>query len=1010
MLDYRITFDQPAYLLLLAVIPLLWWLGRRSLAGMSFGRRWVALALRSVLVLLVVGALAEVQLVRSSDRLAVLYVVDRSASMPVDQMDDVAGFIQQSTKRGASERREDRAGVISFGRDAAVETPPLAGEQHLPRRFETQIDANATNLAAALRLAQAIFPADAAKRVVVISDGNETSGDALAQAQQLASLGIGIDVVPIARGGEREIAVDKISLPQEIRQGTPFEARVVLNHTAPAGDDKPVAGRLRISRTAGGQTQTLADREVSLPPGKQVFTFQKEIDAADFYTYSANFVPDEATGDTQVENNQSTAFTHVRGKGQVLLIQDFTKAGQFDELAALLRRQELEVVVQSSNQLFANLADLQRFDLVILADVARTTGLEANQLSTFSDEQIELLAQNTQHLGSGLMVIGGPDSFGAGGWTNTALERAMPVDFQVKNAKVVPSGALLLVIDHSGSMDGEKLEMSKAAAIAAVKVLSREDYVGVVAFDSAAHWVVPVTKIDSPEAIFRRIARLDSGGGTDMEPGMAEGYQALREVNAAVKHMIVLTDGQTHGSNFTYMARLAREQKITTSAVAVGADAAVQLLNEIAIAGGGKYYQVDNARAIPRIFMKEAMRVSRPVIFEDAAGIPPQRVASHEILAGIDGDLPPMTGFVMTSPKQSPLVEIPLMSPRPTGNQNSLLATWQYGLGRATALTTDAGQRWTKAWPQWSGYEPFFTQMVRWTMRPTDKQSTLNVFAEAEDGAIQVVVTALDADDQFVNFLDLNGVLLGPDGKPLPLKLEQTAPGRYVARTEAMQPGSYFLAVSGGPNEAPVRAGVNVPYSAEFRESESNVQLLRNMAALVPAGGKRGAVIGALTAGEGEDAADANVFRGGLPRATSRQDGWHWLAFAVGLLFLADVFNRRVIVSFAWAGALAGRLADRLRGKPMQEQPAAALERLQARKSQIDRELAERRATARFEPQLDVVAEELPGDVAVAVKPDRPLAARDQQLAPEAEEESYASRLRKAKQSATKVRRGGKLE
>ncbi len=1007
MLDYRITFEEPAYLLLLAVIPLLWWIGRHGLTSLGRGRRWTALALRSLLIAFVAGALAEMQLVRTSDRLAVLYVVDRSASMPAEQFDDVAAFIERSAKRDSGKPDENRAGVISFGRDAAVESPPLAGDEHLPRRFETEVDTSASNLAAALRLAQAIFPPDAAKRVVVISDGNETTGDALAQAQQLASLGIGIDVAPVARGGEREIAVEKLSLPQEVRQGTPFEARVVVNHVAAAGDERPVSGRLRISRTAGGHTQTLADREVTLPPGKQVFSFQEELDAADFYTYSATFVPDESTGDTQVENNQATAFTHVRGRGQVLVIQDFMKAGQFDGLADILRRHELEVTVQSSNQLFANLADLQRFDLVILADVARTTGLEAEQLTTFSDEQIEMLAQNTQHLGSGLLVIGGPDSFGAGGWTNTALERALPLNFQVKNAKVVPSGALLLVIDSSGSMDGEKLELSKAAAIAAVKVLSQDDHVGVVAFDSTAQWIVPLTKVEDPEAIYRQIARLESGGGTDMEPGMAQGYQVLEAVDAAVKHMIVLTDGQTHGGNFTYMARLARQHKITTSTVAVGTDAAVQLLNDIAGAGGGKHYQVDNPQAIPRIFMKEALRVARPVIFEDTAGILPQRVAGHEILAGIEGDLPLLTGFVMTTPKQSPLVEIPLLSPRPAGNHNSLLATWQYGLGRATAFTTDAGQRWTKAWPQWSGYEPFFTQLARWTMRPTDKQHTLNVFAEVNDGAIDVVVTALDADDQFINFLDLNSVLLGPGGKLVPLELEQTAPGRYVGRSEAVQPGSYFLAVNGGLHEAPVRAGINVPYSAEFRQRESNLQLLRNMAALVPSGGQRGAVISALHNASQNAAPDANVFRGGLPQATSRQDGWHWLAFAVGCLFVADVFNRRVIVSVAWASVLVRRAVARLRGQSASAEAAPAIERLQARKAQLDRELAERRAAARYEPSASAAADIISDTIATA---EPPRAAQNQELAPQAEEESYTSRLRKAKQSATKGRRGGTLQ
>ncbi|MEX0977469.1 MAG: VWA domain-containing protein, partial [Pirellulales bacterium] len=457
----------------------------------------------------------------------------------------------------------------------------------------------------------------------------------------------------------------------------------MLNCAALPAGQSPIAGRLRISRTAGGQTQVLADRPVALADDKQVFTFREELAAPDFYTYSARFVPDDAASDTFAENNEATAFTHVRGRGQVLLIEDWSKAGQFDELVDLLRRQNLEVTVQQSNRLFSNLAELQRYDLVVLADVARTSGDAADKLSQFSDEQIEMLVRNTQHFGSGLIMLGGPDSFGAGGWTNTALEKAMPVDFQVKNAKVLPKGALLLVIDSSGSMSGEKLELSKAAAMEAVKVLSNDDFVGVVSFDSAAHWIVPVTKVDDPNAIARRVARLESGGGTDMEPAMAQGYHALRGVEAAIKHMIVLTDGQTNGSNFTLMAAGARNQKITTSCVAVGEGAAVQLLNEIARAGGGKYYLADSPRTLPRIFMKEAMRVARPVIFEDQRGILPRRVATHEILQGIEGDFPPLTGFVMTSPKDSPLVEIPLVSPQPAGNQNSILASWQYGLGRA---------------------------------------------------------------------------------------------------------------------------------------------------------------------------------------------------------------------------------------------------------------------------------------------------------------------------------------
>jgi hypothetical protein len=494
-----------------------------------------------------------------------------------------------------------------------------------------------------------------------------------------------------------------------------------------------------------------------------------------------------------------------------------------------------------------------------------------------------------------------------------------------------------------------------------------------------------------------------------MQPGMAQGYQALQGVEAAVKHMIVLTDGQTHGSNFTFMARTAREQKITTSCVAVGLDSARQLLSDIAAAGGGKYYLVDNPRTIPRIFMKEAMRVSRPVVYEDAKGILPQRVASHEILNGIDGQLPPITGFVLTSPKDSPLVEIPLRSAQPAGNQNAILASWQYGLGRAVAFTTDAGQRWSKTWPEWPGYEQLFLQMVRYCMRPTDRQNSLDVFAEAKDGAIQVVVTALDKDDQFVNFLDLAGTLLDPNMEPLDLTLKQTAPGRYVGTAPAAQAGSYFLSVAAGPGQAPVRAGVNVPYSAEFKDRQSNFPLLRGLADLTPRGGRPGVVL-AEPKGAAEIAASlhANVFRHDLERATSRLDSWHLLAFLAGCLFLLDVFNRRVIVSFAWVPALARRVGNSIFRGRTQPEVEKSLERLQARKSQIDRELEDRRAAAaRFEPEMAAVAEI--ADEAVSAQADareRVRAPRGSDLAPQREEENYTSRLLKAKQRVWKDRGG----
>jgi hypothetical protein len=345
------------------------------------------------------------------------------------------------------------------------------------------------------------------------------------------------------------------------------------------------------------------------------------------------------------------------------------------------------------------------------------------------------------------------------------------------------------------------------------------------------------------------------------------------------------------------------------------------------------------------------------------------------------------------------LVEIPLVSPQPAGNQNAILASWQYGLGRAVAFTTDAGQRWTKTWPDWPGYEKLFTQMVRFAMRPTDRQGSLNVFAEVRDGAIQVVVTALDKEDQFLNFLSLSGTLLDPRMQAIPLTLEQTAPGRYVGSAPVGESGSYFLTVSAGPGQAPIRAGINVPYSAEFKDRQSNSLLLANLAAIKPKDGAAGLVLDEPKSPTQLDAAlQANVFRHDLKPATSRQDSWHLLAFAAGCLFLLDVFNRRVIVSFGWVPAVARRLGGYLAGRRLQGEFATALSRLQAQKNQIDRQLDDRRAAIRFEPELATAA--ALSDEATSAS------ARDAAtVSPPAEEDTYTTRLLKAKQRVWQQRK-----
>ncbi|MGD9648576.1 MAG: VWA domain-containing protein [Pirellulales bacterium] len=1017
-MDYGLSFDSPNYLwLLVPLLPAVWFLGRRSLSGLGRLRGALALLLRSAVAVLVVLALAELQWVRSHQRLTVFYLVDRSLSMPDEATKPIAEYINASVATHLQTARGDRAGVIAFGSDAAVEYPPLEGKSPPLQRFEAPVEGEHTDLAKALRLAQAAFPADGAKRVVIISDGNENLGSAREEALQAAEAGIGIDVLPVQTTARSDVSVERLVVPTDIREGAPFDLRIVLNNSVgDGGRTAPPTGRLRVLRRAGGETTLLSEEQVTLAGGRQVFTVREQLDEPDFYTYEAQFVPEEPGQDRFAQNNRATTPAHVRGRGRVLLIEDWSAPGEAAPLVARLERENLAVDVAPSNAAINTLGELQRYDCVVLSNVPRTSGDAVEDITEITDRQIQMLVRNTHELGCGLIMLGGPNSMGAGGWANTELEKAMPVDFQIKSLKVIPSGALAIVIDRSGSMMGDKLELGKRAAIEAIKVLGPNDHAGVVAFDSEAEWVAPMQVIRRPERMAAQIANLGPGGGTHLWPGMLEGFHALRKVPAAAKHMIILSDGHTAPGDYERLANDMQKMKMTVSCVALGQDADNALLDSIARAGGGRFYHVNQPSSVPKIFMKEARRVARPLIFEDPNGFAPRVTTFHEIVSGVGEPLPPITGYVMTTVKDNPLVEVPVVSPKPSGPNTALLATWTYGLGRSAVWTTDVGARWAKSWPAWPNYDKLFSQLVRWSLRPDADSGQFTMAANVQADQVELVVTALDNEDAFLNFLGMVGSVVRPDLSSSELALVQTAPGRYVGQFGNATPGTYLVSIVPGAGQAPLRMGITVPYSVEYTNRESNDLLLAELAALRPAGGEAGAVIDAD--GQLDDLPNllkTDEFRGGLPRATSRRGVWHLCLFAAALLFFGDVFNRRVAVrlqpAIVWQ-----RVKSRL-ARQQQERELASLGRLQQAKAAVATDLETRQATTRFEAAK---TSDEPPPVAAGTEPVVAAAARDSTQAhaaaaaqatvdadakqAAAAEPSYTSRLLKAKREVWKNR------
>ena len=620
--------------------------------------------------------------------------------------------------------------------------------------------------------------------------------------------------------------------------------------------------------------------------------------------------------------------------------------------------------------------------------------------------------RNTQNMGAGLVMLGGPNSFGAGGWTNSPVEAAMPVDFQIKNAKVVPIGALAMLMHASELADGNYWQ--KVIAREALKTLGDQDYCGVI------HWGVLREEWLWPPGLMRvggnrtqmlgRLDRMTPGDMPDFESSLVMARQQFGSMpDAASKHMIIISDGDPSPPNFgiggSIPALIKMGVKISTVAIGTHGPPGSTPLQTIATRTGGKYYVITSAKTLPRIYQKEARRISRPLVFERSTGFRPQVKYPHEMIQGIENPLPPITGYVRTTAKENPLVEISLVSPEPAdGNNNTILASWTYGLGKAVAFTTDAGKRWASAWVDWENYDRLFSQIVRWSMRPTGESGKFTVSTDVRDGKVKVVVTALDKDDEFLNFLNFSSTVVGPDMKPIDLAIKQTAPGRYIGEFDADKTGSYLLMVSPGPGKAPIRAGVSIPYSAEFRERETNEALLSSLAHVVPKQGAPGKVIDApLTLKPDERLAkllETNAFRHDLAPATSSQGVWHLLVLAGSCLFFFDVFVRRVTVSFDWVWPLAVRVRDRVLRRPSRPDVEATMERLRSRKAEVTGQLEQKRAALRFEPTSEVAADVDALNEEAARPLSTPRAKKQASLTPEQEAEGYTARLLKAKQKA----------
>ena len=811
-----IAFDQPIYLWLLPLglvaVGLAVYFGRRTM------NRWrwiVATAARTLLLLILVLALAGTTIRLPIDSLGVVFVVDDSASVGTDGRDKAMAFIDEALKHQGP---EDAAGVVVFGGTAMVEAAPRETLQIA--RLESQPSPHHSDLSAGIRLASAILPADKARRIILLSDGEETRGDAAAQVLLTAGDDLQIGTVTLPRMTGPEVLVEEVLLPPKVDEGAPYELRVVTR------SNTSTSGTLRIYRNE----TYLGEREVVLEPGEAgVFTMLEHAGGPGLYRYRATLDVADATSDTVPQNNEAMASIQVTGKPRVLIVD--RNPATVNHLVRALREEGLGVDVKKPEDVPSGLTGLRPWAAIILSDVP------AYQLTQRQQEAIEAYVRD---LGRGLAMLGSEETFGVGGYYQTPVERALPVNMDLEDKTRFPKLAMVFAIDKSCSMGGgagSKLGMAKEAAILSSELLNERDMIGVVGFDHAATWVVRLQDLHNKDAVQDTIATLRPGGGTDIYPAIDESIKALDASDAALKHVVVLSDGITAGAAFQPLLEGAVKKKITVSTLAFGSDADRATMEDLARWGGGQYYLVTDAKSIPAIFTRETLLASRSFLIEDP--FRPVDKMRSPILEGLSAsDVPTLYGYVATEAKPRTVVALEIPGRTPEENPAPLLVHGRYGLGRSLAYTSDAKMRWAKGWIGKGTYTQFWTQTGRWLVSDVEG-ADLEAEAEIRDGELVVTVDAYDEDGAFRNFLEGEARVVAPDLTVTPADLRQVGPGRYQARVPVDQDGAWLVGIA--LSAEGVMVGKTVaeavqPWSPEYRGGGGGTALMAELGRLGGAG------------------------------------------------------------------------------------------------------------------------------------------------------------------------------
>ncbi|MBA3456018.1 MAG: VWA domain-containing protein [Deltaproteobacteria bacterium] len=854
MIDRSIDLLAPQWLLLACVVPAFYLLRVLSLTDLSVLQQVVQSTLRSLVVIGVALALARPSWITEQNKVSTVILVDVSDSVSEKQLAATKKYVDDIQK----EVGEGNLQLITLAEKPSV---VRVEEGSLSAGIKRHVGAGAgTDIQAAMQLAYGLYPDGYLPRMVVISDGNQTVGDVAVEAYRAKELGVKVSWRTFDQDQTSEIRVVGVIVPDEIKVGQPFEV------TAEVWSTEAQSATLSLQQDEFPNPLESSKR-VELREGKNLVKFKSDAKRAGATTYKLRLAKFDK--DTEKANNEAVMTAPVKGKPSVLYVEGgiLREPGSAGYLQKALEHEQIDVTVRGPTGIPSSAKELEKYDLVLVSDVpAHLMG--AGQMAA--------LDTYVSAMGGGLIMAGGEDSFGSGGYERTRIEQIMPVRFDSEKIKEQPDIALVLVMDKSGSMQGQRIEMAKEAARATTEVLAPNDYIAVVVFDSEATVFVRPQRAANRMRISAEISRLQSGGGTNIFPGLKEAFEILQGVNAKVKHVILLSDGEAPRDGIPELVTDMRGARITVSAVGVpGADR--DQLTQIAELGDGRLYMVEDIGSLPKIFMKETQEAQKSQLVEDIIHV---RVAKK--VEAIEGtgveNAPPLRGYVTTKPK--PTAETILISDL----GEPILARWRHGAGSSVAWTSDVKNRWGVDWIRWGGYPKFWAQVVRSSMRRKVYDS-YDLSAQVADGRAMITVDAIDSGDKFVNELDTKLQVIDPATNKVSqeIRMDQTAAGRYTADFRIQKYGSYLLKAvhqRDGKTVAESMGAVALSYPLEYLRTTPDPEPLRHAAQV---------------SGGHDQAEPAQIWATKDNESVKfAQDLWPWVLIGVVGLFILDLYAKRV--------------------------------------------------------------------------------------------------------------------